>query len=315
MKIERLYAITIYLLNHGRSSASKLAKYFEVSTRTIQRDIDSLCIAGIPIIAVNGSAGGYEVSDQFKIDAAFATSDEYSLILTALRGYISATDSPKAKHMFEKLSLIAPAPSSLNNNCIILDFSVLREGEQTIFQKLQTAITKKCTVHFTYTNNNNETRTHLVEPIAVIYQWYAWYLLAYSKRKQDYRTYKLVRMENLILTEEPFTREHKRADTILQEREQKDQREYTDIILRCKQKAKSRAVEYLKASTIQEFPNGDLLMKATVVDNEQFWFGALLSMGDNIEVIEPEKIRRCVLSAAEKIISLYNYDKSLSYIP
>ena len=122
-------------------------------------------------------------------------------------------------------------------------------------------------------------------------------------------------MENLILTEESFTREHKTADTILQEREEKDQREYTDIILRCKQKAKPRAVEYLKASVIQELPNGDLLMKATVVDNEQFWFGALLSMGDNIEVIEPEKIRRRVLSAAEKIISLYNYDKSLSYIP
>ena len=85
--------------------------------------------------------------------------------------------------------------------------------------------------------------------------------------------------------------------------------------MRCKQKAKPRAVEYLKASVIQELPNGDLLMKATVVDNEQFWFGALLSMGDNIEVIEPEKIRRRVLSAAEKIISLYNYDKSLSYIP
>ena len=72
MKIERLYAITIYLLNHGRTSANKLAKHFEVSARTIQRDIDSLCIAGIPITAIYGSTGGYEISGQFKMDADFA---------------------------------------------------------------------------------------------------------------------------------------------------------------------------------------------------------------------------------------------------
>lgn len=118
MKTERVYAITIYLLNYGRTSASKLARYFEVSVRTIQRDIDSLCLSGIPIIAVNGATGGYE-------------------------------------------------------NGIILDFSVLREGDQTTLQMLQTAVLEKHTVNFIYTNNNNETRTHSVESIAVLYRWYA----------------------------------------------------------------------------------------------------------------------------------------------
>ncbi len=66
MKIERLYAITVYLLNHGRTSASELAKHFEVSLRTIQRDIDSLCLSGIPVVSVNGAAGGYEISESLK---------------------------------------------------------------------------------------------------------------------------------------------------------------------------------------------------------------------------------------------------------
>ena len=172
MKIDRLYAITLYLLNHGRTSASELAKHFEVSLRTIQRDIDSLCLSGIPVVAVSGAAGGYEISEQFKIDREFATPDEYSLILTALRGLISATDNPKARQTLEKLICRSDSAPAWDNNGIILDFSVLREGDQAVLQRLQTAVTERRTVRFTYTNNNNETRTHSVEPVAVMYRWY-----------------------------------------------------------------------------------------------------------------------------------------------
>lgn len=73
MKIERLYGIMVYILNHGRTSASELAKYFEVSVRTIQRDIDSLCLSGIPVIAVSGARGGYEISEQFNLAILFQT--------------------------------------------------------------------------------------------------------------------------------------------------------------------------------------------------------------------------------------------------
>ena len=97
MKIERLYAITVYLLNHGRTSAAELAKYFEVSVRTIQRDIDSLCLSGIPIVSVTGAAGGYEISAQFRLDKHPATSNDYSYILTALKGLVSATNDINAK--------------------------------------------------------------------------------------------------------------------------------------------------------------------------------------------------------------------------
>ena len=82
MKTERLYAITLYLLNHGRTSAAELADYFEVSTRTIQRDIDSLCLAGIPVIATAGAMGGYELSDRYQLDKNFATPKDYACLLT-----------------------------------------------------------------------------------------------------------------------------------------------------------------------------------------------------------------------------------------
>lgn len=301
MKIDRLYAITVYLLNHGRTSAKELAEYFEVSVRTIQRDIDSLCLSGIPVIAVSGASGGYEISDRFKLDKNFATSDDYSYILTALRGLVSATDDRQAKHTLEKIAHL----SESENRSMILDFSVLREGDEVVLQSLQSAVVKKCVVTFSYTNNDNKTRIHNVEPIAVIYRWYAWYLLAYSEEKDDYRIYKLVRMNHLQITDKPFLKEHESADIILKNADKKDSRQYTDVFVKCKAEAKSRVIEYLKGVVMDEFLNGDFLIKLSVVENEQFWIGTLLSLGDLVEVIEPERIRTRIIEAAEKIILLY----------
>ncbi|MDE5908655.1 MAG: YafY family transcriptional regulator [Lachnospiraceae bacterium] len=301
MKTERLYAITVYLLNHGRTSASELAKHFEVSLRTIQRDMDSLCLAGIPVISIAGAAGGYEISDRFMLDKQYATANDYSHILTALRGFASATMNPKVKHTLEKIARV-----SKPDDCgIVLDFSVLQEGDSQVLQLLQSAVAIKHTVEFLYTNNNNETRIHNVEPIAVIYRWYAWYLLAYSKVKSDYRTYKLVRMRNLKITDIAFVREHASAEDILKRMDQSDTRIYTEILIKCTKAAKMRIVEYLKGTIIQELSDGGALIKATIVENEQFWMGNLLSLGDEAEIIAPEEIRSRLLDAAEKIVSLY----------
>ncbi len=305
MKTERLYAITIYLLNHGRTSAGRLAEHFEVSLRTIQRDIDSLCLAGIPVISVPGASGGYEIAERFRLSDQFATSDDYSCILTALQGLVSATGEQKAKHAFEKIAALSKAA----DNGILLDFSVLREGDTALLQALQSAIAQKRTVNFTYTNNNNETRSHSVEPIAVLYRWYAWYLLAYSGVSGDYRTYKLVRMSSLEITCIPFTKEHEAAALILEKTDRKDSRKSRNILIKCRPPAVSRIKEYLNGTIVKESPedspDGSVLMELTVVENEQLWLGTLLSLSDNVEVLNPEALRRQLLASAEKIVSLY----------
>lgn len=301
MKIERLYAITVYLLNHGRTSASELAKYFEVSVRTIQRDMDSLDLAGIPVIAVAGASGGYEIAEQFRLNGQFATPDDYSYILTALQGLVSVTNDQKAKSALEKVA----CASKSNNNGILLDFSVLREGDTEILQSLQSAVLEKRVAEFTYTNNDGVTRTHSVEPVAVMYRWYAWYLLAYSRAKDDYRTYKLVRMRDLKIMDSSFSKEHESASVILESADRKDSRRYLSVLVKCKDAAKLHAIEYLRGVVVSELTDGGVLMKLTVVENEQLWFGTLLSMGDEIEVIEPEELRERLADTSEKILSLY----------
>lgn len=121
MKTDRLYALTLYLLNHGKSSASELAKYFEVSVRTIQRDIDALCQAGIPICAFNGVNGGYEILSDFKMSNQLASEDEYAYIATAINGLNTVTNNSVANDIYEKIIAI----SKNSNTGMILDFSVL----------------------------------------------------------------------------------------------------------------------------------------------------------------------------------------------
>ena len=133
MRTDRLYAITLYLLNHGKTSASQLAKKFEVSVRTIQRDIDSLCEAGVPVVAETGAGGGYYLTDSFKMDAQTATDEDYSHILTALKGYATAMWSPGLDTAVEKIASL----TKQKDDSIILDFSVLREADQSHMQALQ----------------------------------------------------------------------------------------------------------------------------------------------------------------------------------
>lgn len=300
-KIDRLYAITVYLLNNGKATAAELSRKFEVSVRTIQRDIDSLCQAGIPIVAETGANGGYYIAENFRMDAHMATNEDYTFILTALKGLSSAMNDSKIDATLEKIASLAKTTDS----GIILDFSALNEGDSQLMQILQEVIRTKHPVSFEYTNANNITRIHTVEPIAVVYRWYAWYLIAYSTVKNDYRTYKLIRMRNAQIVDGVFTKEHNNPEIILRENDKQMPQKLTEITVRCKSEARSKAIEYLNGKIIYEYDNGDCDMTLYVVESEHFWFGTLLSLGDGIEIIAPDHIRHRVLEGSKNIVKMY----------
>ena len=300
-KVDRLYAITTYLMNHGKTPARELSQKFEVSVRTIQRDIDSLCQAGIPIVAETGANGGYYLEEDFRMDAHTVSNEDYSFILTSLKGFYSAMKSPRIISTLEKVASLTKNP----DNTIILDFSVLREGDNQLLQILQDAIHTKCPVRFEYTNADNIKRIHNVEPIAVVYRWYSWYLLAYSVVKNDYRTYKLIRMRKAKIVDAAFTLEHRKAEEILHDIDKQMPRKLTEITVYVKSEARAKAVEYLNGTITREYDNNDCDMVLNVIENEHLWFGMLLSLGDGIEVKAPEHIRNRVLESAKKMVALY----------
>ena len=298
MKTDRLYAITVYLLNHGKTPAEVLARLFEVSVRTIRRDVDALCRSGIPVVAEPGAGGGYSLSEPFKLNAQAMNDADYTFILTALHGLSTAFDSPAVKQTAEKLRALSGGRAG---GGLLLAFSVLRETDR-----------EKRPVRFTYTNAADETRPHTVEPVAVVYRWYAWYLLAYSTVKDDYRTYKLVRMRDTEMTDGHFTRAHESAEVLLHEND-RHAPPCTEVTVLCKAKARAKAVEYLNGVVTRELDGGDCEMLLHVVEREHLWFGTLPSLGDDIEVLSPAYLRRRIAAAAKKITALYgNGDNTLS---
>lgn len=303
MKTDRLYAITLYLLNHGRTSAAELAKHFEVSVRTMQRDIDSLCQAGIPIVAFIGSSGGYEIADTFQMNNQLISKEDFSYIATALHGLKTVTKDRHAEEVLEKISAV----SMQKNTGMILDFSALREGDEKLLQRLQTAVENKQTLRILYTNNAGETREHHLEPLAVIYKWYAWYLLAYSRDKKDYRTYKLVRMNEVKVTGEEFEREHPSTEQILSEFDKSFQLETpsTRVKLYCTKNAVHRIKEYLNGKILELNPDGSAIMELWIVEREQWWIGVILSLGAEVKVLEPEHMKKRIVESAKELLFLY----------
>lgn len=307
MKIDRLLGIVVYLLNRDVVSARILADKFEVSQRTIQRDIESINLAGIPIISLAGANGGYKILDSFKLNNQISNSDDYMFILTALKGLGSAYDNRKLDLTLEKI-----LHTSIHNNelqqKLFLDFTVVREDPNTspLIKLIESAIDEKRAVSFDYTNADNYPTHPLVEPIALTYKWYAWYLLGYCTERQKYRLYKLHRIKNLEKTQIPFATTHQSGDVLLAEQEKNDSRRYYRIKLLCKKDARIQVSEYLKGQIVEELNNGDCILSMHVPANERMWFSLLLGFGDQITVIEPDELRIRLADKAKEILNLYH---------
>jgi predicted DNA-binding transcriptional regulator YafY len=282
-----------------------LAEKFEVSQRTIQRDIEDLNKAGIPVLSTYGTDGGYEILDTFKMERQAACDSDYSFILTALKGLSTAYDNPKIEAVLEKI--ISVRGNSVNLSNIFLDFGVLHEDTNAngLLSLLDSAISAKKAVSFDYTNADATARNHEVEPIALTYKWYSWYLFAFSNYKKDYRLYKLVRMANAKVTSHLFLQNHKSADILLKEQDAKDSRKYIDIKLHCKAEIKMLAIEYLKGTVEKVFDNGDFILNLHLPENEHFWFGTILALGNKAEVLEPESLKKRICEKAKEILNIY----------
>ena len=295
MKIDRLMGIIVYLLNNGRTSAQKLAEEFEVSSRTIMRDLESLDQAGIPIQSFCGIEGGYQIMDDFVLEKQVATSHEYDWIMTALKGMASAYTSKSLEQTLAKIKSL----NYTKDTAISLDLSVASEDDKINEQLrlLEEAIEKKCVVQFSYTNTHNEVKEIQVEPVSLQYKWYNWYLIGYYEKYQDYCMFKLVRIDNLEATDIKNKKIHHLSDVKLKE----DNNNIVHIKLYGKAVIKSKCREYLNGRITQEFTNGDFEFCFSVPEHETFWYGVLLSFGNKVKIIEPQEIKERIIKTCREI--------------
>ena len=304
MKIERLLSIVIYLLNHDTISAAKLAERFEVSKRTILRDIEQISLAGIPIKSLPGANGGYSIMEGFKLDGRLVSAEDQASIITALEGFLSAYDNKRYNEVLEKISSILPKQQ---NQHIFLDFGASGENSE-VQAKLRTfekAIKEKKVVQISYANALGSASSRLVEPIALNYRWYAWYLLAYCQTKQDYRIFKLARIGELEPTRTPFAKKHGDPAALLGQAFQGGGRRELNITLLCKADVRVQVCEYLDGDIVETLENGDFIMRMYALEDERMWFAMLLSFGNKVTVLEPDELKTRLVETAENILSLY----------
>ena len=295
MKVDRLISIVVYLLNHGRTSAQKLAQEFEVSSRTIMRDLESLNQSGIPIQSFYGVEGGYQIMDSFVLEKQVATSHEYDWIITALEGMASAYASKSLKQALEKVQSI----SHTRDTDVSVDLGVASEDEKINEQLmlLEDAIKDKCVVRFSYTNSHDEVKEIEVEPVCLQYKWYNWYLIGYYEKYQDYCMFKLVRMDNLEKINITFTKSHNFSD--IKMKDNNDNIVHVKLYGKAVIKAKCR--EYLNGRITQEFENGDFEFSFSAPKHETFWYGVILSFGNKAKIIEPQEIKERIIKTCKEI--------------
>lgn len=305
MKIDRLMGITMYLLNRNVVSAKELAERFEVSVRTIVRDIEALSAAGIPVSSSTGTSGGYSIIEGYKLNGQMINPADQTAIVTALKGLFTAYDGNRYADVLEKLSAVFQKQEQQR---VFLDFGASGENAeiQVKLKILEDTIKNKMDVNINYVDSSGTVSNRLVEPLALNYRWYAWYLFAFCTEKQDYRIFKLARIDKLDLINIKFSKEHGDPAILLESTFSGTGRRISKIVIQVKPSVKVQVCEYLNAEYIETLENGDYIMGIDAYESERMWFAMLMSFGNTVRVLEPEEVKIRVMKTAENILSLYD---------
>ncbi|MBI9100522.1 MAG: HTH domain-containing protein [Spirochaetaceae bacterium] len=176
MKVERLISILMLLLNKRKLTAKELAKYFEVSVRTIQRDMDTLSAAGIPLYGDVGMHGGYQLTENYKLERSFLTAKEMDTLIVMLRGFSDTLFTDSIRTILEKMGGINKNSPSLGN----LHIDMTPWGADRDFQenlnRINSAIEESCLISFEYYDLYNSKTIRTVEPYTIMLKSNSWYL-------------------------------------------------------------------------------------------------------------------------------------------
>lgn len=303
MKIDRLIGILSLLLQKDTVTAPELAEHFEVSRRTINRDIEDLCKAGIPIVTRQGSGGGISIMDNYKISKTLITNAEMQDILAGLRSLDSVNGTNQYKQLMEKLSA-GSSDFLVGNQSVLIDLSSwYKDSLAPKIQAIRNAIESCRKISFYYYSPGGESMRS-IEPYYLIFRWSSWYVWGWCDKRQDYRLFKLNRLEQLTITESVFI---KRQVTLP---DLSDDRIFPGGILvkaLFQPECKWRLVEEFGTECYEEQADGKLLFRGDYTDKENL-IGWILAFGDRAELLEPKDIREELLSIAESMVG--NYRKS-----
>lgn len=305
MKIDRLIAMIMILLENEVISAGALAKKLEVSSRTIYRDIDTLTMAGLPIFTTQGVAGGVGLMKSYKIDKKLFTPKDIQTLLTSLRSYRQLYNHKEIVHVLEKLSNIGQegAKSEKGSNFTV-DLS-LNQGNRSLrslLSSVETAINEERYIKFDYINKDGNITSRKIEPYQVVFKESSWYLQAFCTLKEDYRIFKLARMSNLYVLPETFVPRDFSPLAMDGSGWMSDER--VPVKIRIALSLMEKVIERYGEENIISVEGDSCLAIFPIVNNE-YGYDILLRFGDKCEIIEPSDVREAFRNYIRKILAIY----------
>lgn len=298
MQINRLFQTVYILLGKNTVTAKELAERFEVSTRTIYRDIDTLSAAGIPVYTSKGKGGGISLLPDFVLNKAVLTEDEKSDILASLKAVNSVNLSETDTALKKLSSLLGEA----NSDWIEVDFTswANAEGEKKAFNRIKAAILRKNVICFAYSSGKGEDTRRQVEPLKLCFKGRGWYLYGYCRTRSDYRFFKLRRIKDLAVLDETFNR---KAPTQIFTEKNVFTEEYVTLKLKLSPQMAFRVYDEFIHFEQQE--DGSFIAEITYPKGEWI-FSYITSFGEHCQVLAPEEVRLAMKQQLQKVLKYYS---------
>ncbi len=293
----RLFEIVYILMQKKKVTAKELADRFEVSTRTIYRDIELLSRANIPVYMAKGKDGGIGLLDEYVLNKTILSEEEQNQILFALQGMRKVSGQDE-KDILEKLSILF---NKQINDWIKIDFSNWgKDGiQEKRFDMIKAAILNKNQIEFVYYNSKGNETKRMVEPLQIWFKDKSWYLIAYCKMKQDYRVFKISRIKEINILEEHFERE-------LPQEKKEEKYNLKNILLELEisKEMAYRVYDEFESREITKKDDGNFLVKVEYPENE--WvYGYILSFGEYVKVLSPDRAKNIIKNKLKKTLRSY----------
>lgn len=310
MKIDRLLSIVILLMNRPLIQAKELAEMFEVSVRTIYRDIDSINGAGIPVVTYQGAGGGIGLMEGYRLDRSVLTKQELADIFTALQS-VSSYGGGEHSLLMEKISSVIPPSQTADfrskTTQLIVDFSPwgLQGSLEERLSLLKEALEETVAVSFEYVAADGKVSRRSVEPYTLVLKGQSWYLYGFCTERADFRLFKLLRMKSLVKEQRSYVRQDLPLLELPWSSGWSDPPETSHVVLHFSAEGRHLAEDYFDCSKL--LPDGNGGYTVTVHYPEDNWlYGFLLGFGTSAEVLQPEHIRRRMGEIAAGIAAKYN---------
>lgn len=310
MKIDRLLAITMLLLNRRRISAKELSERFEVSLRTVYRDVEAINQAGIPVVSYAGLSGGYEIMDQYRLERQFLSLEELQSIIVGLKGIRSTVGEQEIGNLLDKVGALV-AKSEINtatqlDNQLIIDMNPWRQDSQDKekLNTLRTAIKESKQISFQYISSQSEQSVRTAEPMSIVAKGFGWYLYGFCLLRQDYRTFRLSRMKEIEVLAHTFERRAEAAQPLQHGWGQRDPSTLITMVLHAQPSIQAQIEDYFQTKQIAYQPDGSMIITAKQPD-EPWLHSMLLGYGAGVRILEPSHLAATIKEKAEKIVALY----------